>query len=292
MVNDAESHAGEAHRLRELADARNAGEALAYQTERTLAEHRDKLEEADAATIEGRIMELRQAVEGLASPTSGRRRTRSRRRPALSDAVYAQASRRRPQPSGNGGAEDEVVEDADFEVIDEEEATKLVTTRKDAAEEVAEPTPPDPTRTRRAVVELEAERDEYLALAQRVQADFENYRKRAVRDQERLVAHAHERLVRSFPILDDLERRSRPPSATRRPCSSKASSSSSVSCATRSRRRASRDRDGRRLRPARARGDAHPAGRGAEPGAVLEVVQRGYRIGDKVVRPARVIVAE
>ena len=34
------------------------------------------------------------------------------------------------------------------------------------------------------------------------------------------------------------------------------------------------------------------AGDDAEPGAVLEVVQRGYRLGDKVVRPARVIVAE
>jgi len=33
-------------------------------------------------------------------------------------------------------------------------------------------------------------------------------------------------------------------------------------------------------------------GEGAEPGSVLEVVQRGYRIGGKVVRPARVIVAE
>ena len=33
-------------------------------------------------------------------------------------------------------------------------------------------------------------------------------------------------------------------------------------------------------------------GDGAESGSVLEVVQRGYRIGDKIVRPARVIVAE
>ncbi len=64
MIKDAEAHAGEAHQLRELADASNAGEQLAYQTERTLAEHRDKLPESDAATIEGRIMELRQALEG------------------------------------------------------------------------------------------------------------------------------------------------------------------------------------------------------------------------------------
>src|SRR5687767_3717704 len=57
MITDAESHAGEAHQLRELADAKNQAENLAYQTERTLAEHRDKLPEADASTIEGRIME-------------------------------------------------------------------------------------------------------------------------------------------------------------------------------------------------------------------------------------------
>ncbi len=51
------------------------------------------------------------------------------------------------------------------------------------------------------------ERDEYLDLLQRSKADFENYRKRAARDQERLVAHAHERLVRELlPVLDDLER--------------------------------------------------------------------------------------
>ena len=46
MVSEAEAHADEAHRLRELADARNQAESLAYQTERALREHRDKLEEA------------------------------------------------------------------------------------------------------------------------------------------------------------------------------------------------------------------------------------------------------
>ena len=93
MIKDAESHAGEAHQLRELADARNLGEALAYQTERTLAEHRDKLDEADASTIEGRIMELRQAVEGSdvadirAKTDALQEASRS-----LADAIYAQAS--------------------------------------------------------------------------------------------------------------------------------------------------------------------------------------------------------
>jgi molecular chaperone DnaK len=128
MISEAEAHAGEAHRLRELADARNAGEQLAYQSERTLAEHRDKLPESEASTIEGRIMELRQAVEGSdvveiqAKTTALEEATRS-----LADAIYAQATAQAtPQPSGNGGgsSDDEVVEDADFEVIDEEEEAK------------------------------------------------------------------------------------------------------------------------------------------------------------------------
>jgi molecular chaperone DnaK len=129
MVKDAESHAGEAHRLRELADARNAAEQLAYQTERTLAEHRDKLPESDAGTIEGRIMELRQALEGadLADIQAKTAALEDASR-GLADVLYAQAqaAQSSAQPSGNGGGshDDEVVEDADYEVIDEEEATK------------------------------------------------------------------------------------------------------------------------------------------------------------------------
>ena len=63
MIREAEAHADEAHKLRELADARNLGETLAYQTERSLKDHRDKLPEADASTIEGRVMELRAVLE-------------------------------------------------------------------------------------------------------------------------------------------------------------------------------------------------------------------------------------
>src|SRR6186713_986074 len=51
MVKEAETHRDEAHKLRELADARNMAEQLAYQTERTLKEHREKLDESEASTI-------------------------------------------------------------------------------------------------------------------------------------------------------------------------------------------------------------------------------------------------
>jgi molecular chaperone DnaK len=128
MIRDAEAHADEAHRLRELADARNAAESLAYQTERTLKEHRDKLDESDASTIEGRIMELRGTLESddvneIRSKTEALQEASQK----LAEAIYAQATAQQAASAsgGNGaegGSDDEVVEEADYEVIDEEEA--------------------------------------------------------------------------------------------------------------------------------------------------------------------------
>jgi molecular chaperone DnaK len=128
MVKDAESHSEEAHRLRELADARNMGETLAYQTEKTLAEHRDKLDAAGAATIEGRIMELRQVLDG-GDVNAIQEKTQALNEAVqpLAQAMYADAQSA-AAASGNGGdaasTDDEVVEDADYEVIDEDEAAK------------------------------------------------------------------------------------------------------------------------------------------------------------------------
>jgi molecular chaperone DnaK len=125
MMHDAESHADEAHRLREAVDAKNQAETLAYQTERSLKEHRDKLDESDASTIEGRIMELRQALEGddladIRAKTEALQEASHK----LAEAVYAQAAAQ-AQASGDGGAaaEDEVVEEGEYEVVDEEAKT-------------------------------------------------------------------------------------------------------------------------------------------------------------------------
>jgi molecular chaperone DnaK len=126
MIQEAESHADEARRMRELADAKNLAESLAYQTEKTLKDHRDKLEEADASTIEGRIMELKQALEGSdAGEIRAKTEALQEASQKLAEAVYAQAAAQaQQQPSGEGAAADEVVEEADYEVIDEEEAQR------------------------------------------------------------------------------------------------------------------------------------------------------------------------
>jgi molecular chaperone GrpE len=144
------------------------------------------------------------------------------------------------------------------------------------------------------LLRLEAERDEYLDLLQRTKADFENYRKRALRDQERLVAHAHERLVKELlPILDDLERALEAAEAHE-----EAKLVDGVKLVQKSLRKAL-EKEGLAEIDTEGPFDPHvheamltQPGNGAESGSVLEVVQRGYRLGDKVVRPARVIVAE
>ena len=144
-----------------------------------------------------------------------------------------------------------------------------------------------------ALATVTAERDEYLDLLQRVQADFENYRKRAARDQERLVAHAHERLVRELlPVLDDLERALE--AAERH---EEATLVEGVTLVQKALRQALA-KEGLAEISTEGAFDPHvhealltqPSAE-FEPGSVLEVVQRGYRLGDKVVRPARVIVA-
>jgi molecular chaperone GrpE len=159
--------------------------------------------------------------------------------------------------------------------------------------EDSDPTGPTPTPSD-DIARLEAERDEYLELAQRVQADFENYRKRAARDQERMVAHAHERLVHELlPILDDLERTLE--AAERH---EEAALVDGVKLVEQSLRKALR-KEG--LVEIETDGPFDPhvhealltqTEDGAVPGSVLQVVQRGYRIGDRVLRPAKVIVAE
>jgi len=127
MVHEAEAHADEAHRLHELAEARNGAEQLLYTSERTLKEHRDKLSADEASNIESRIEELRKAVEGGdLSEIRSKMEALQEAAHKLAEAVYAQATAQAQASGGTGGdgqagSDDEVVEEADYEVIDDEE---------------------------------------------------------------------------------------------------------------------------------------------------------------------------
>jgi molecular chaperone DnaK len=130
MIRNAESHADEAHRLREAADTKNLAETLAYQTERSLKEHRDKLDESEASTIEGRVMELRQALEGddlgeIRAKMDALQESSHK----LAEVLYAEAAQQAQASAGGGngestaGTDDEVVEEGEYEVVDEEAPT-------------------------------------------------------------------------------------------------------------------------------------------------------------------------
>ena len=139
---------------------------------------------------------------------------------------------------------------------------------------------------------LEAERDEYLNDLKRVAAEFENYRKRVSRDQESLVARAHERLVKELlPVLDDLER-----ALAAAEEHEEAKLEEGVRLVHRELRSAL-DREGLAEIETNGHFDPHvhealltqPSE--AEEGSVLEVIQKGYKLGNHVLRPARVVVA-
>jgi molecular chaperone DnaK len=123
MMKEADAHREEASRLRELVDARNNAESLAYQIEKSLNENRDKLDPGVASTVEGRIMELRGVLESsnvgeIRSKTDALQQAWTE----AAQALYAQASSEQPgsgADSSSSVSDDEVVEDAEYEVVDD-----------------------------------------------------------------------------------------------------------------------------------------------------------------------------
>ncbi len=146
--------------------------------------------------------------------------------------------------------------------------------------------------TEEQLAALAAERDEYLNDLKRVAAEFENYRKRVSRDRESLVARAHERLVKELlPVLDDLER-----ALAAAEEHEEAQLEEGVQLVHRE-LKAALDREGLAEIETEGVFDPHvheallSQASEAEEGSVLEVLQKGYKLGDRVLRPARVVVA-
>jgi molecular chaperone GrpE len=157
----------------------------------------------------------------------------------------------------------------------------------------AEPAEAEAGPVEDAVAALEHERDELLDRLRRTAADFDNFRKRSARDQESLVARANERLMKALlPVVDDMERAAEQARAGQdRPLQE------GVELVARSLRTAL-EREGLTEIETDGAFDPHvheallsqPSE--AEEGAVIEVLQKGYRLGDRVLRPARVVISQ
>jgi len=136
--------------------------------------------------------------------------------------------------------------------------------------------------------------DEYLLLAQRTKADFENYKKRALRDAAAAQTRGVIKLTRELlPAIDNLDRALAAASATDAgdlAAGIKLVYDELVAALG----RAGIDPfspEGEQFDPQHHEAVAHHPVQGAEPGTIVEVYQRGYRLGDAVIRPARVAVA-
>jgi molecular chaperone GrpE len=150
---------------------------------------------------------------------------------------------------------------------------------------------PGPGPAERAAA-AEAERDEAIDRLKRVAADFDNYRKRATRERDELIERANERLVKELlPVLDDLER-----ALLAAAEHEEAALEEGVRLVHRSLAQLL-ERQG--LKPISTDGKFDPHVHEAllsqpseqEEGDVLDVVQKGYTLADRVIRPARVVVA-
>jgi molecular chaperone GrpE len=143
------------------------------------------------------------------------------------------------------------------------------------------------------LAEVERERDERTDDLKRVAAEFENYRKRVARDQANLAARAHERLVKELlPVLDDLERALEAASQHE-----EAKLEEGVRLVQRELQEAL-GKEGLVEIETNGKFDPHvheallsqPSEQ--DDGAILEVLQKGYRLGDRVLRPARVVISQ
>jgi molecular chaperone GrpE len=147
--------------------------------------------------------------------------------------------------------------------------------------------------------------DEYLELAQRTRADFENYRKRATREaaaaQERGITKLAKELL---PAVDNLDRALEAAAATGATAPNADGDNGTATLISGIKlvhddviaalARAGIERfspEGERFDPQLHEAVAQLPVEGAESGTVVEVYQRGYRLGEVVLRPARVVVA-
>jgi molecular chaperone GrpE len=142
------------------------------------------------------------------------------------------------------------------------------------------------------LVKTAAQRDEYLALAQRTQADFENYRKRVARDaalaQDRGVAKLSKELL---PALDNLDRAIEAAEDEDPLLAGVRLVRSEIAAALARVGIEAFTPLGEPFDPNQQEAMAQQPVEGAASGTVAEVYQDGYRMGDTIIRPARVLVA-
>jgi molecular chaperone GrpE len=184
----------------------------------------------------------------------------------------------------------------------EQDEERLATARDEAGEPSGDEEPSNEQELLDEKERIEAEdpfaraqreRDEYLDLARRAQADFENYRKRAAREAAAAGERAKSGLVRELlPVVDNLERALASAGQEEQHLAEGVRLVHSELIAVLERNGVEQfDPSGERFDPSEHEALSMRDQDGAESGLVLDVVEKGYRANGTILRPARVVVS-
>jgi molecular chaperone DnaK len=129
MVKDAEAHAADDKKRRELVEARNQGEALIHATEKSMKEYGDKVSASDKQGIETAIDALRQALgaedaEVIKVRTTDLMQSSMKLGEAMYQASQAGAQGGEPGQTGQEGPKKDDVVDAEFQEVDDQDKKK------------------------------------------------------------------------------------------------------------------------------------------------------------------------
>jgi molecular chaperone GrpE len=195
-------------------------------------------------------------------------------------------------------ADEEVVE---AELVEDEESSASTDSREGSEDGAADQVERDldelnERRPQTPPPDLERERDEYLELARRTKADFENYRKRVAKDTSEALARGKADFARQLlPALDNLERAL----ATGEDASAHGALVEGVAMVRdelhnrlESAGVEAFDPTGEKFDPQLHEALSTRPGDGTESGVVLETVEKGYRLNGRVLRAAKVVVSQ
>jgi molecular chaperone GrpE len=181
--------------------------------------------------------------------------------------------------------------------------TEVAATAGEAAAEAsdvsaagAEDAASDVERDLDELAEARRERDEYLELAQRTKADFENYRKRVAKETAEALARGKADLARELlPALDNLERALEAglhPSTHQALVEGVAMVRDELHSRLEGAGVESFDPTGEKFDPQLHEALSTKPEEGTESGVILETVQKGYRLDGQVLRAAKVVVSQ
>ena len=123
MVKDAEAHAADDKKRKDVVEAKNHGEAFLHTTEKTVAEHGSKVDDADRRIIENAMADLREALKGNDAPSiTSKTNALQQASTKIGEAVYAQ-SQNTSGTAGAGSGNENIV-DAEFTEVEDDKATK------------------------------------------------------------------------------------------------------------------------------------------------------------------------